>query len=57
MRKPCKYADGIEGEWECTAYNKVECPYQDVDYNYYNATDGFKEINVVNCTKADSEVV
>ena len=56
MKKPCKYAEGIEGEWECTAYNKVECPYQDVDYNYYGATDGFKEINVVNCTKADSEV-
>lgn len=55
VNKPCKYAEGIEGEWECTCYGKVQCEYQDVDYNYYGATDGFKEINVVNCTKGERE--
>lgn len=53
--KPCKYAEGIEGEWECTAYNKIDCPYQtDVDYNYLDYT-GHKEVNVVRCVKADKE--
>lgn len=54
MAKPCKYAEGIEGEWECTCYGKVDCEYQDVDYNYIDYTTGHKEINVVNCTKGES---
>ena len=49
--KPCKYAEGIEDEWECTAYSKMDCPYQDIDWNYLDFTTGHKEINVINCTK------
>ena len=51
----CKYLEryGDEGEWECTGYNKVDCPYQDVDYNYIDFATGHKEINVVRCTKAE----
>lgn len=54
-KKPCKYAQGIEGEWECTAYSKIDCPYQDVDYNYLDHTTGHKEVNVVGCAKMDKE--
>ena len=49
--KPCLYAEGVEDEWECTCYNQCDCKYQECDYNTYSSTDGFKEINVVSCTK------
>lgn len=48
--KPCKYADGVDGEWECTVYNKIGCPFQDVEYNYIDYITGHKEINVIHCT-------
>lgn len=55
MDRPCKYAEGIDDEWECTCYHKVDCPYQDVDYNYIDFRTGHKEINVVMCTKKGGE--
>jgi hypothetical protein len=55
MDRPCKYAEGIDDEWECTCYHKVDCPYQVVEYNYVDYTTGHSEINVVMCTKKGDE--
>ena len=52
---PCKYAEGAEGERECTCYGKVECPYQAVEYNYIDFTTGHKEINAVKCTEESED--
>ena len=55
MDRPCRLAERYGDEWECAYYDRVDCPYQDVEYNYVDYTTGHSEINVVICTKKGSE--